>query len=179
MRAWGSSIVPTVCALAGRRCALWGWRKGVPGGGAFCRREEHLRPGAPPPPDARPPGGLSGSATHVLWVRLCGCGGPELSPWLACPVGAARCGGGGGLSPAGVACHRCEGRLESGALPPSVARTRGRAAGVPRPLCPGCGWCERVDPAPAPQRLRPCGLALLAVGLAEARGVPLTVVRGV
>ena len=43
--------------------------------------------GAPPPPTARPPGVLSGSATHVLWVRLCGCGGPALAPWLTCPVG--------------------------------------------------------------------------------------------
>ena len=62
--------------------------------------------GAPPRLTARPPGGLSGSATHVLWARVCECGGPALSPWLACPVGAACRGGGGGLSPGGPACHR-------------------------------------------------------------------------
>ena len=28
----GPSTVPTACALAGRRCSLSGWRKGVPGG---------------------------------------------------------------------------------------------------------------------------------------------------
>ena len=33
VRAWGSSTGPTACALAGRRCSLWGWRKSVPGGG--------------------------------------------------------------------------------------------------------------------------------------------------
>ena len=33
MRACGPSTGPTACALAGRRCSLWGWRKGVPGGG--------------------------------------------------------------------------------------------------------------------------------------------------
>ena len=33
VRAWGPSTGPTACALAGRRCSLWGWRKGVPGGG--------------------------------------------------------------------------------------------------------------------------------------------------
>ena len=32
VRAWGPSTGPTACALAGRRCSLWGWRKGVPGG---------------------------------------------------------------------------------------------------------------------------------------------------
>ena len=42
-----------------------------------------------PPPTARPLGGLLGSATYVLWARVCGCGGPTLSPWPACPVGTA------------------------------------------------------------------------------------------
>ena len=32
MRAWGPSTGATACALAGRRCSLWGWQKGVPGG---------------------------------------------------------------------------------------------------------------------------------------------------
>ena len=36
---------------------LWGWRKGVPGGGAFHRCEGRLGSGAPPPPTARPLGG--------------------------------------------------------------------------------------------------------------------------
>ena len=35
VRALGPSTGPTACAPAGRRCSLWGWRKGVPGGGAF------------------------------------------------------------------------------------------------------------------------------------------------
>ena len=33
VRAWGPSTGPTACALAGRRCSLWGWRTNVPGGG--------------------------------------------------------------------------------------------------------------------------------------------------
>ena len=101
VRAWGPSTGPTACALAGRRCSLWGWRKGVPGGGAFHHCEGRLRSGAVSPPTARPLGGLLGSATHVLWARVCGCGGPTLSPWPACPVGAACRGGGGGPSPGG------------------------------------------------------------------------------
>ena len=106
----------------------------------------------PPPPTARPLGGLLGSTTHVLWARACGCGGPALSPWPACPVGAACRGGGGGPSPGGVACHRYEGRLVSGAVPPPAARPLGRAAGPPRPVCPRCGRCGLGDPAQAPQR---------------------------
>ena len=111
MRACGPSTGPTACALAGRRCSLWGWRKGVPGGGAF---------------------------------------------------------------------HRCEGRLVSGAVPPPAARPPERAARVPRPVCPGCGRCGRVDPARAPQRapLR-AGVALCGGGgRASPGGVPSTVVRG-
>ena len=58
----------------------------------------------------------------------------------------------GGCPRGGFPCHRCEGRLVSGAVPPLTARPLGRAAGVPRPLCSGCGRCGRGDQAPAPQR---------------------------
>ena len=58
-----------------------GWRKGVPGGGAFHHCEGRLRSGPVPPPTARPLGGLLGSATHVLWARVCGCGAQH------CPLG--------------------------------------------------------------------------------------------
>ena len=49
-------------------------------GGAFHRCEGHLWSGAPPPRTARPLGGLLGSATPMLWVQVCWCGGPTLSP---------------------------------------------------------------------------------------------------
>ena len=146
---------PAACALAGRRCSLWGWRKSVPGGGgggAFHHGEGRLRSGAVPSRGARPLGGVFGSATHVLWAQVCGRGGPTLSPWLACSVGTACRGGGGGPSPGGLARHRCEGRLVSGAVPAPAARPLERAARVPRPVCPGCGRCGCGDPAPAPQR---------------------------
>ena len=80
---------------------LWGWRQGVPGGGAFYRCEGRLGSCAPPPPTARPLGGLSGSAIHVLLARACRCGGPALSPRPARPVGAARRGAGPWRSCAG------------------------------------------------------------------------------
>ena len=111
VRAWGLSTSPTACALAGRRCSLWGWRKGVPGGGAF---------------------------------------------------------------------HRCEGRLVSGAVPPSAAHPLERAARVPRPVCPECGRCGRGDPAPVSQRapLRAGVAPCEGGGRASSGGVLSTVVRG-
>ena len=181
VRAWGPSTGPTACALVGRRCSLWGWRKGVTGGGAFQHCEWRLRSGAVPPPTAHPLGGLLGSATHLVWAQVCGCGGPTLSPWPARPVGAACRVGGGGPSPGGVAWYRCEGPLVSGAVPPSAARPLERAARVPRPVCPGCGPCRFGDPAPAPQRsplwagVARCG----GGGRASPGGVPSTLVRGV
>ena len=68
----------------------------------------------------------------------------------------------------------------SGAVPPPAARPLERAARVPRPVCPGCGRCGRVDPAPAPQRapLR-AGVARCGDrGGASPGGVPSSVVRG-
>ena len=117
--AWAPSTDPTACALASRRCAPWGPRERVAGGGGALRRcEVRLNSGAVPPPAARPLGGLSGSTTHVLCARVCGCGGPALSLWLACPVGGCVPRGWWGAVPGGLAFHRCEGRLVSGAVPP-------------------------------------------------------------
>ena len=251
VRAWGPSTGPTACALAGWRCSLWGWRKDVPWGVAFHHCEGRLGSGAVPSPTARPLSGLLGSATHVPWAQVCGCGGPTLSPWPACPVGAACRGGGGGPSPGGVACHRYVGRLVAGAVPPPgrpssgvgslgsatrVSRVRSMRAWGPSTgptACALAGWrCSlwgwrkgvpggvlstvvrgawrqalslprppvlwsgqsgfRVPCVPAavgagvgtqhrPHSVRPCGLALLAVWVAEGRprgGVPSTIVRG-
>ena len=169
VRAWRPGRGPTACPL----CVLALLAVGV--------AEGRLKSGAPPPPTARPLGGLSGSITHVLWAEMSGCGGPALFPWLACPVGGVCRGGGGGPSPGGMACHRCEGGLVSGAVPFPAACPPGRAAWVPRPVCPGCGRCGRGDAAPAPQHaslwagVARCG----GGGRASPGGVPFTVVRGV
>ena len=182
MRACGPSTGPTACALAGRRCSLWGWRKGVPGGGAFHRCEGCLVSGAVPSPAARPPE-RAARVPRPVCPRCGRCGrvdpapAPQRAPLRA---GVARCGGGGRASPGGGAFHRCEGRLVSGAVPPPAARPPERAARVPRPVCPGCGRCGRVDPASAPQRaplwagVARCG----GGGRASPGGVPSTVVRG-
>ena len=175
-------VDPAPAPLAGRRCSLWGWRRGVPGGGAFHRCEGRLVSGAAPPPAARPPE----RAARVPRPVCPGCGrcgrvdpapAPQRAPLRA---GVARCGGGGRASPGGAAFHRCEGRLVSSAVPPPAARPPERAARVPRPVCPGCGRCGRVDPAPAPQRapLRAGVARCGGGGRASPGGVPSTVVRG-
>ena len=139
--------------------------------------------GAVPSPAAR----LPERAARVPRPACPGCGrcgrvDPALAPQRApLRAGVARCGGGGRASPGGGAFHRCEGRLVSGAVPPPAARPPERAARVPRPVCPGCGRCGRVDPAPAPQRapLRAGVARCGAGGRASPGGVPSTVVRGV
>ena len=160
---------------------LWGWRKGVPGGvpstvvrGAWCQALSLPRPpvlwsGQPGFRDPCVPGAVDAG----VWtqhrphsVRPCG---PAL---LAVGVAEGR--------PRGGAFHRCEGRLVSGAVPPPAARPLERAARVPRPVCPGCGRCGRVNPAPAPQRapLRAGVARCGGGGRASPGGVPSTVVRG-
>ena len=253
MRACGPSTGPTACALAGRRCSLWGWRKGVPGGGAFHRCEGRLVSGAVPSPAARPPERAArvprpvcsgcGGCGHVdpapapqrapLWAGVARCGGGgravsggvpstvvrgawcqalslprSRSSFVACSQGSATrvsrarsmraCGPSTGPTacalagrhcwlwgwrngvPGGGAFHHCEGRLVSGAVPPSAARPPERAARVLRPACPGCGRCGRVDPAPAPQRvpLRAGVARCGGGGRASPGGMPSTVVRG-
>ena len=222
MRACGPSTGLTACALAGRRCSLWGWREGVPGGGAFHRCEGRLVSGAVPPPAARPPERAARVPRPACPGRgRCGRVDPAPAPQRApLRAGVARCGGGGGAPPGGVPatvvrgawrqalslprplvlwsaqpgfCDPCvPGRAAGeGAAPdtrrpsqrwkapppgtpfrhphseqrrparahaagpvlgPHARRPPERAARVPRPVCPGCGRCGRVDPAPAPQR---------------------------
>ena len=161
------------------RCG--GGGRASPGGGAFHRCEGRLVSGAAPPPAARPPE----RAARVPRPVCPGCGrcgrvdpapAPQRAPLRA---GVARCGGGGRASPGGAAFNRCEGRLVSGAVPPPAARLPERTARVPRPVCPGCGRCGRVDPAPAPQRapLRAGVARCGGGGRASPGGVPSTVVR--
>ena len=182
MRACGPSTGPTACALAGRRCSLWGWRKGVPGGGALHRCEGRLVSGAVPLPAARPPE----RAARVLRPVCPGCGrcghvdpapAPQRAPLRA---GVARCGGGGRASPGGVPSTVVRGAwCQALSLPrPLVLRSVQpgfRDTRVPGAVDAGV-WTQH-----RPHSVRPCGPALLAVGMAEGRprgGVPSTVVWG-
>ena len=140
-------------------CSVWrAW------GGAVRSRfpPSWLLSGATPPPTARPLGGLLGSATHVLWARV--------SPWPACPVGAACRGGGvvGERPRGGVACNCCEGRLVSGAAPPPTARPLGGLPGPPTHWLWVRGGAG-VGTHHQPHRARSYELALRAVGAARGR----------
>ena len=142
------SVVPLRAVIA--HCG--GGGRASPGRGAFCRCGGRLSTGASPPPAARPLGGLSSPPPACCGRGCAGVGAKHCPLGLHAPWGAACRRGGRGRSPRGVAFHRCEGRLMSGAVPPPAARPLGRLAGVPRPLRTGCGLCERGDRAPAPQR---------------------------
>ena len=180
--AWGPSTGPTACALAGWRCALLGWPKGVPGGGCPSPLGGASEVRCSPSPGCP----SSGRAVRVHYPRALGAGvrvwGPSTVPVACMPCGGCVPWGCWGAVPGGgVARHRCEGRLVSGAVPPPAARPLGRAAGVPRPVCPECGWCGRGDRAPAPQfaPLRAGVARCGAGGSASPVGVPFAVVRGV
>ena len=182
MRACGPSTGPAACALAGRRCSLWGWRKGVPGGvpstvvrGAWCQalslpRPLVLRSVQPGFRDPCVPGAVGAG----VWTQHR-------------PHSVRQCG------PVLLAVGVVEGRPRGG-VPSTVVRGAWcQALSLPRPpvlrsvqpgfrdpCVPGAVdagvWTQH-----RPHSVRPCGLALLAVGVAEGRprgGVPSTVVRG-
>ena len=170
MRACGPCAGLTACALAGRRCSLWGWRKGVPGGGAFHRCEGRLVLGAVPPPAARPPERAARVPRPACPGRgRCGRVDPAPAPQRApLRAGVARCGGGGEAPPGGV--------------PTTVVRGAWcQALSLPRPLVLWSvqpGFCDPCVPGAVdagvwtqhrPRSVRPCGPALLAVGVAEGR----------
>ena len=126
--------------------------------------------------------GSQGAATRVSRVPFVWAWGPSGGP-TACALASCRCALWRWLKgvPGGGAFRFCEGRLSSGAPPPPTARPLGRAAGVPWPVCPGCGWCGCGGPAPASQRapLR-AFVARYGGGRRASLGeVPFAVVRGV
>ena len=124
--------------------------------------------GAVPPPTAHPLGGLMGSVTDMLWAWACGCGPPSLPLWPACPVGAACRKGVGGPSPGGWSATVARGvwcQALSLPLPPVLwgGRPGSRDPCVLGAVGAGVGtqhW---------PHSVRPCGPALLPVGVAEGR----------
>ena len=129
----------SACALAGRRCSPWGWRKGVPGGGAFHRCEGRPVSGAVPSLAVRP---LERAARVPRPVcpgcGRCGRGDPAPAPQRApLRAGVARCGGGGRASPGGVRFPPLRGapgvrRCPSPGCPSSGAGSQGSATRVSR-----------------------------------------------
>ena len=169
VRGWGPSTGPAARALAGRRCSPWGWRKGVPRGGAFHHCEGRLVSGAVPPPAARP----LERAARVPRPVCPGCGrcgrgdrapAPRRAPLRA---GVARRGGGGRASPGG-AFHLVRGAwCQALSLPRPPVLWSGQP-GFRVPCVPGAvDAC--VGTQHRPHSVRPCGPALPAVGVAEER----------
>ena len=164
----GPSTGPTACALAGRRCSLRKWRKGVPGG--------------VPSTVVR---GVCGQALPLpeLPAHWAGCWGP---PPTCCGrgrggVGAQHCPLGlhalWGLRAAGVVGGR-----PRGGRPATVVRgVWCQALSLSQPPALWGGWPGFCDPCVAgtvgagmgtghrPHSVRPCGPALLAVGVVEGR----------
>ena len=84
---WDPAPIPQRALLQARLARCGGGRR-VSQGGASCCCEWCLGLGAHPLSAARPWGRQqSGSATHLLWARACGCGGPALALWHACLAG--------------------------------------------------------------------------------------------
>ena len=172
VRAWGPSTGPTTCALAGRLCSLWGWRRGVPGGGvpstivrgAWCQA---LSPPRPP----------------VLWSGQPGFRVPCVPGAVGAGVGTQHrphnvrpCG------PALLAVGVAEGRPRGGGVPSTIVRGAWcQALSLPRPPVLWSGQPGfRVPCVPGavgagvgiqhrPRSVRLCGPALLAAGEAEGR----------
>ena len=168
--AFGPSTDPTACALAGRRCSLWGWRKGVPGGGAFHHCEGRLVSGAVPPPAALPPE-RAARVPRPVCPRCGRCGrvdpapAPQRAPLRA---GVALCGGGGRASLGGVPSTVVRGAWCQALSLPRPLVLRSVQPGFRDPCVPGAVdagvWTQH-----RPHSVRPCGPALLAVGVAEGR----------
>ena len=168
---WRSRTGPAACALAGRRCLLRGWRKGVPGGGvlstvvrgAWCQA---LSLPWPPVLWSGQPGFRVPSVPGAVGAGL----RTQHRPHSVRPCGLA-------LLAVGVA----EGRPRGG-LPSTVVRGAWcQALSLPRPPVLWSGQPGfRVPCVPGavgagvgthhrPHSVRPCGLALLAVRVAEGR----------
>ena len=143
---------------------------GHPRGGAFQRCEGRLVLGAVPLPVARPPE----RAARVPRPVCPGCGrcgrvGPAPAPQRApLRAGVARCGGGGRASPGGVPSTVVRGAwCQALSLPRPPVLWSGQP-GFRDPCVPGAVdagvWTQH-----RPHSVRPCGPALLAVGVAEGR----------
>ena len=165
----GPSIGPTACSVAGRRCSPWGCRKGVPGGGVFHRCEGRPASGAVPPPAVSPLERAVRVPRPVCpGCGQCGRGDPALAPQRApLRAGVARCGGGGRASP-GVPSTVVRGAwCQALSLPRPPVLWSGQP-GFRVPCVPGAvDAC--VGTQQRPHSVRPCGLASLAVGVAEER----------
>ena len=141
-----------------------GGGRASPGGGAVRRCEGRLGSGAPPPPAARPLGGLPGLARHWLWLLGVRAWGPVTNPTaraLACCGGGMRAPGGGRLLPG------CGASGVGRSAIPDHSSFQAAAGPTTHWLwvrgVAGVGTCHQ------PQSAHCCELALRSVGAARGR----------
>ena len=145
-----------------------GVAEGLPRGGCLRSLLGASEVGRSPSPNCS----LTGRAVGVRHPHAVGAGvwawGPITAPLACMPCGGCVPRGWQGALPGGGACHRCEGRLVSGAVPPPAARPLVRGAESRHPCVPGAVGAG-VGTRHLPHSVCPCRLTLLAVGVAEGR----------
>ena len=147
-----------------------GVAEGRPRGGAFHRCEGRLVSGAVPPLAARPLERAARVRRPVCpGCCRCGRGDPAPAPQRApLRAGVARCGGGGRASPGGVPSTVVRGAwCQALSLPRPSVLWSGQP-GFRVPCVPGAVGAGVGTQHPS-HSVRPCGPALLAVGVAEGR----------
>ena len=151
------------------------------GGGVFHRCEGRQASGAVHPPAVRPLERAVRVPRPVCpGCGRCGRGDPALAPQRApLRAGVALLGGGGRASPGGVPSIIVRGAWCQALSLPQPPVLRSGQPGFRVPCVPGAVGAG-VGTQHRPHGVRPCGLASLAVGVAEGRprGMPSTVVRG-
>ena len=160
------STPPTACVPACRG----GGERASPGGCLAPRQGASGARRSPSPshPSSGRVAGVRRPCVMGVTVRVWG---PIHVPWHVCPVGGCALRGRREEAPGGGTSHHCGGRLVSGA---SLFQQSVLGAGS-QALLPAYlrrGWCERGDPAPAPQRCEGGGWSPLG-------GVPRAIMRGV
>ena len=122
----------------------------------------------------------SGSAAHMLWVRVCRRGDRAVAPWLAYPALHGVPWGWGEAAWGGASSRCCDGYLELGAHSLPAARPWGRQ---PRPIAYD-SWAREVrlwQPGsnPTAHAVASCRCALWGWHEDNAVGMPRAFLRGV
>ena len=169
------------CVGALVRCSVLGWWMGIPGGRFRALRGASGVRRCPSPGRPSSGAGSQGSAARVSRVRSMRACGPCTGPTACALAGRrCRCGGGGRASPGGVPSTVVGGAWCQALSLPRLPVLWGGQPGFRDPCVPGAVdagvWTRHRS-----HSVRPCGPALLAVGVAEGRprgGVLSNVVRG-
>ena len=149
----------------GRGCSLLGWRRGVPGGVAFHRCEGRLRSGAPPPRLPAHWAGCWGPPPTCRGRECVVVGAQHCPPGLHALWGPRAAGVVGGRPPGGWPATVVRGVWCQALSLPRLPVLWGGQPGFRDPCVPGAVDAG-AETQHRPHSVRPCGPALLAVGVA-------------